>query len=64
MGRAQALLAAGDGGARDGTAFVQLNKLRINTKYLILDATHHVTVRCGDCANYLVHWITSESILA
>jgi hypothetical protein len=29
--------------ARDGTAFVQSDKLLINTKYLILDATHHVT---------------------
>jgi hypothetical protein len=41
MKRDQKLL-AGDG-ARKGTAFVQPDELRINIKYLILDATHHVT---------------------
>jgi hypothetical protein len=44
VNRAQKLL-AGDG-ARDDTAFIQPDKFRINTKSFILDATHHVTVRC------------------
>jgi hypothetical protein len=43
MNRAQELLAGAGDSARDDTAFVQQDKLRINTKYLILYATHHVT---------------------
>jgi hypothetical protein len=43
MNRAQEM-PEGDGRrAGDSTAFVQPDTLRINTKYIILHATHHVT---------------------